>query len=192
MKEFPHIACPTCGEAVPESAVRYLRNGFPIECPSCKKVFVPGGKRGRIMRWVRRAMALLFLGAAAYAGYYYRDDAVAFWKHATVSETAACTACGAKGIVPCRQCEGRGRVAATETKECDACNGTGQRPVGLQKSGTMPCSKCSQTGKITVAKREACRACDGKGSGQCDSCKGTGKTALPPRWKQWRATAKFW
>ena len=195
MKEFSHIACPKCGVAVPESAVRYLRDGFPIECPSCKKVFVPGGKRGRVMRWARRAIVLLLLGAAAYAGYRYREEAVAFWKYATVSETAACTAC-AEGYVRCRQCEGRGENIVTKIVPCKTCKGTGTGPA-LQGLQPPPCTKCKATpGKQTDHERFPCQTCNGKGRMSCGSCKGTGSVDVPPRWKQWRDTVKdtvvFW
>jgi len=68
-----------------------------------------------------------------------------------------------KRQTPCEGCNGKG---GSETKDCLACNGSGQRTVTQQTpfgimSQTMPCNNCGSSGRVV---HNHCKSCNGEGT----------------------------
>ena len=175
MKELPHIECPQCKKAIPDEALRYLRKGYPIQCPQCMATFVPGEKRMRLFRWIRRVFIWMCVIALAVAGVCYYPSLTSFWDRAMSTEEIACTACGQPSPL-CRACTGTGFA------RCPRCHGAGDYVVTrivdkVTKAESLECPECKGAGKVK------CTACTQRPT--CTLCHGAGKVTSEAQWRRW-------
>jgi len=200
------VECPQCKQTVPEEALRYLRKGYPVQCPQCMTTFVPGEKRARWRRAIRRLLFWVCFIALVFAGVCYYPALVSFWDRAMSREeiacpecsksVPACQVCAGTGSVVCPRCRGEGDYVVTKIVTCDKCNGTGKRTV-MQGSAPLDCVTCRREGtpgKVTVKEHAVCPMCEGRRRVKCTSCvpviqctrcSGGGKVKSEAQWRRW-------
>jgi len=176
MKELPHIECPQCKKAIPDEALRYLRKGYPIQCPQCMATFVPGEKRMRLFRWIWRIFLWVCVIALAVAGVYYYPALTSFWNRAMSTEMIACEKCS-QPAPSCQRCKGEGYAV------CSRCQGEGVYIVTrivdkVTRTEPVECPKCEGT------RQEKCPDCIQKTS-RCATCGGTGNVKSDAQWRRW-------
>lgn len=95
----------------------------------------------------------------------------------------ACSTCADRGWLevrePCKECNGKGKIANTKTSPCLKCSGTGKQTYGKREGGQYQgtfCRACRGTGLDSTTSWLPCGNCDGTGTKvskvACHTCKG--------------------